>query len=440
MTVVARPPASLGRRGLLVGGLGLLTTACRDGSSDASPATPTSSGPIIQQQDAGNVISTEDVDRLVGQLNTALREGDVASMKAVAPDLHVPEWERRLGNIARFPMSSVGFQFDDSYDRQVNASGGPLDIDANVVLTHRIADVDSREVVQVYRFGLAKAAPDAEVHITEIRGPYESASPAPWDLTDDWDVLVGDHVVLTARSGDMGRARAALPSIDAGAAAAMDVIAPPQGVSKVFIALADPGSPLYNDGDTTSTVTEALGVAYRAGYIDPEEAASSGKGAGAKAPYASSRLLLHPSAFESSDLLRGVALHESIHAMAFQWGDGDPWPTEGLARWAEAGFAAGLRGASWRDSIRSGFAGFASRMGGHRYFDYDVFHQSAYESVNYNCAAAVYGYLESDGGRDEALRFARLAYGKTLEEAVEALGFADQAALFDRVQGWVDAL
>jgi hypothetical protein len=439
MPVLARPHASLGRRGLLLGGLGLLTTACSDGSSGASPSKPTSSGPIIHEQDAGNVISTADLDELASRLNQALRDADVQAMKEVAPTIRVAEWERRLENIARFPMSEVGFEFDQTYDRQVNASGGPLQIEAHFALTHQISDVDSRPVVQVYWVDLEKRTPDSPVRITSLEGPHDDSSPAPWDLADDWEVLTGDHVVLVARPTDAARARASLASIDAGVARAMDVIAPPDGVTKAFVALADASTPLYRDGETTS-ISEYAGVAFRAGYVDPQEAARSGKGAGRNAPYASSRILLLPAAFGSASGLEDVAMHETIHAMASQWGIGDPWPAEGLARWAEAGFAAGLRSSpTYAPSIRSGFAGFAQRMRGVGGIDYDVFHDPDTEAANYNCAAAVYGYVESRGGREAVLEFGRKVYSETVVDAAKVIGEPSQAALFGKVQQWVQS-
>ncbi len=412
----------------------------RSASPAAATSPPPISQPIIRTQDAGTVIDRTEIDALVGRLDGALDDADVRAMKAVAPDLDVAEWRRRLAGLARYPMVDLDFQFDETLDRQVNASGGPLRIDATVVLTHQIAQVDSRPAVQVYRFGLEKRNPQDALRITTIAGPDDPTSPAPWDL-GGWRVLESDHVVLTATPQDLARARTTLPVIDRGVARAMRLIPPPVGVSKVFVALADPDSPLYADGRTSTTIRESVGFAKTIGYVDPQQAASTGRGAGPTAPYAGSRVVLHPTAFTSDSWLEGVALHETVHAMAGQWGSADPWPTEGLAQWAESGGVAGLRtDRRVRDLVTTGFPGFARTMRGTRATDYSVFHDPETQLQNYYGAGAVYGYLESRGGRRAVVRFARLAYTGSLATAIATVGERDEATLFRHVQRWVDTL
>lgn len=433
-------PARLGRRALLAGAGGLFLTGCSGGGSEpaAKPEqSPSSSGPIVHEQDAGTVISQADIAELVGKMDAAVRNADAAALGAVAAKIHEPVWQRRLDNLARFPLDEIGFVFDKSLGRQVNASGGRIETDAYIALTHRIAGVDARPVVQIYSATLAKAGPDAPVRIIDMDDhPDGEGSPAAWDL-EDWDAVESQHVVAAARREDMGLLRANLAAIDAGAAEALALIDPPEGVSRTFVVYARPDNPIYGGNMDIPTVKEALGLAIRVGFIDPSQAARSGRGAGAKAAYAGSRLVLHPSAFGSADLVRKVAKHESIHALAFQWGDGDPWPTEGLARWGEYGGAAGLLADGFEGSaIRNGFAGFAARMRGNGSFSYERFHAAAYESVNYACAAAVYAFLEDRGGAREALRFAQLAYSQSRDDACRKLGFRDQDALFGKVLQW----
>ncbi len=433
-------PARLGRRALLAGAGGLFLSGCSGGSGGGSAArptgSPTPSGPIVHEQDAGTVITRADIDALLGRMDAAIRNADAAALKEVAPKVHVPVWQRRLDNLARFPLDEIGFAFDDSLDRQVNASGGRVETTVYIALTHRIAGVDARPVVQIYGATLLKADPEAPVRIVEMDDhPDDEGSPAAWDL-EDWDAVEAEHVVVAARREDIGLVRSNLATIDEGVAAALALIPPPPGVERTYLVLADPESRIYESNENLPVVKESDGFAMRVGYIDPSQAAKSGKGAGAKAAYAGSRLVLHPGAFSTSSRLREVAMHESIHGLAFQWGDADPWPTEGLATWGDSGGRAGLLGDSYYGPmIRSGFAGFAERMRGDRSFSYEQFH-GAYRSANYACAAAVYAYLESRGGRDEALEFARLAYADGRDEACRTLGDRDQQTLFGKVLQW----
>lgn len=433
-------PALLGRRALLAGAGGLLLSGCSGGGGDepAAKGSPsaTPSGPIVHEQDAGTVITRADIDALLGRMDAAIHDADAAALKEVAPKVRIPVWQRRFDNLARFPLDEIGFAFDDSIDRQVNASGGRVETTVYIALTHRIAGVDARPVVQIYGAKLAKADPEAPVRVVEMDDhPDDVGSPAAWDL-EDWDAVEAEHVVVAARREDIGLVRSNLAAIDEGVAAALALIPPPPGVERTYLVLADPDSRIYESHDKAPVVKESDGFAMRVGYIDPSEAARSGQGAGAKAAYAGSRLVLHPGAFSSTTRLREVAMHESIHGLAFQWGDADPWPTEGLATWGDSGGRAGLLGDGYYGPmIRSGFAGFAERMRGDRSFSYELFH-GAYRSANYACAGAVYAYLESRGGREEALEFARLAYSDGRDEACRKLGDRDQQTLFGKVLQW----
>lgn len=434
-------PARLGRRALLTGAGGLFLSGCSGGSGGGSAtkptASPTPSGPIVHEQDAGTVITQADIDELLGRMDAAVRHADAAALKAVAPKVHEPIWQQRLDNLSRFPLDEIGFVLDDSVGRQVNASGGRVETDVYIALTHRISGVDSRPVVQIYGATLLKTGPDAPVRVVDMDDhPDDEGSPAAWDL-DDWDAVESKHVVVAARREDIGQVRANLATIDAGVAAALALIPPPPGVDRTFLVLASPESPIYGGNENLPVVKEADGFAMRVGYIDPSQAAKSGKGAGAKAAYAGSRLVLHPGAFSSGGRLREVSMHESIHGLAFQWGDADPWPTEGLATWGELGGRAGLLADSYYGpTIRAGFGAFAERMRGDRSMDYLTFHDQTYRPSNYACAAGAYAFLESRGGKAEALRFARLAYSEGRDEACRKLGYRDQETFFGKVAQW----
>ena len=254
------------------------------------------------------MVTDLEIDALVARLDAGLRRGDVRALAAVAPGIDVAAWRRRVTTLRRFPLDSVRFGLDRTLGRQVNASGGPVDLTAYLVLTHRIVDCDASPVTQAYDARLTKPGRDATLTITRLR-QTDATSPAPWDL-GDYRVVQGDHVVLAATRDDLPRARAGLPRIDAGVARAMALIPPADGVSRLFVALADPGCGPVRPGPAP----EYTGLTRRVG--EP-----------------GSRVVLHPAAFGSPDGLQRVALHESVHALAHQWGPGAPaWPAEGHAR------------------------------------------------------------------------------------------------------------
>ena len=247
-------------------------------------------------------------------------------------------------------------------------------------------------------------------------------------------------MVLTATPQDLARARATLPVIDRGVARAMRLIPPPVGVSKVFVALADPDSPLYADGRTSTTIRESVGFAKTIGYVDPQQAASTGRGAGPTAPYAGSRVVLHPTAFTSDSWLEGVALHETVHAMAGQWGSADPWPTEGLAQWAESRWC--RRAAHRPPSPRPGddrlprVRPHHARHPGHRLRRCSTTRRPSCRTTT---APAPSTATSSRGaGGVPSLRFARLAYTGSFATAIATVGERDEATLFRHVQRWVD--
>lgn len=428
----------LDRRALLLGAAGAaLVTGCGGkGAATSKKASP--SGPIIRSQDPGTVIATEDIKGLVTRLNTALRAGDVRGMKAAVPDLDVREWTSRLRSMGNFPLEDLGFVFEDSSDRQVNASGGPLDINANVVLTHRIKGCDSRVVVQPYSARLTKADKAAEVRAESLSGPHEDD--APWDLPGTWDVIEGDHVVVAARDNRLPLLRQYLGAIDEGAAAAMRIVAPAGGISKMSITVAEAGSTVFGGLDM-----DRNGFAARMTYIDPEVAAREGVRARKDSDaFATSRIVLRPGVFTSASYVRETALHESIHGLALKWGFGPgPWIAEGLATWADSGLAAGFRRSANVGLAKTGFPAFRRRfLGLEATDDYPLFQRQDARTVqtNYACAGAVYACIDDTEGRARALELGRLLYGEPLVTAMQKFGAGSQDKLFGKVDTWVRGL
>jgi hypothetical protein len=427
----------LDRRALLLGAAGTaLVAGCGDGSGTAKKAK--SSGPIIRSQDPGTVIATDDIKGLVTRLNAALRDGDVAGMRSVIPDLDVREWRSRLRSMRNFPLEDLGFVFEDSSDRQVNASGGPLDINVNVVLTHRIKGCDSRVVVQPYSARLTKQDKDAEVRAESFSGPAEDD--APWDLPGTWDVIEGKHVVVAARDSRLPLLKGYLGAIDEGAAAAMQIVAPAGGISKMSITVAEENSTVFGGLDMDRT-----GFAARMTYIDPEVAAREGvKARKDSDAFATSRIVLRPTVFTSQSYVRETALHESIHGLALKWGFAPgSWIAEGLATWADSGLAAGYRRSSNAGLAKAGFSAFRRRFLGFRATDdYDLFQRQDAHTVqtNYACSGAVYACIDDTEGRARALELGRLLYGEPLVTAMQKFGEGSQDKLFGKVEQWVNGL
>lgn len=426
------------RRALLLGATGTALVAGCGGGGGTKPKAAKSSGPIIREQDPGTVIATEDIKGLVTRLNTALRKGDVRGMKAAIPDLDVHEWTARLRSMRNFPLEDLGFVFEDSSDRQVNASGGPLDITANVVLTHRIKGCDSRVVVQPYDARLIKQDKDAEVRAESFTGPLDDD--APWDLPGTWDVIEGDHVVVAARDHRLPLLRQYLGAIDEGAAAAMQIIAPAGGISKMSITVAEESSTVFGGLDM-----DRVGFAARMVYIDPEVAAREGVRARKDSDaFATSRIVLRPSVFTTQSYVREASLHESIHGLALKWGfQPGPWIAEGLATWADSGLAAGYRRSSNAGLAKAGFSSFRGRFLGLRAtLDDDLFQRQDDRTVqtNYACAGAVYACIDDTEGRARALELGRLLYGEPLVTAMEKFGEGTQDKLFGKVEQWVQGL
>lgn len=426
------------RRALLLGAAGTaLVAGC--GGGGTKPKAAKSSGPIIREQDPGTVIATEDIKDLVTRLNTALRKGDVRGMKAAIPDLEVGEWTARLRSIRNFPLEDLGFVFEDSSDRQVNASGGPLDIDANVVLTHRIKGCDSRVVVQSYSAQLSKKDKDAEVRAESLSGPLDE-NDAPWDLPGTWDVIEGKHVVVAARDHRLPLLRQYLGAIDDGAAAAMKIVAPAGGISKMSITVAEKSSQVFGGLDM-----DRVGFASRMDYIDPEVAAREGvKARKDSDAFATSRIVLRPSVFTSQSYVRETSLHESIHGLALKWGSGPgPWIAEGLATWADSGLAAGYRRSANVGLAKAGFSSFRRRfLGFEATLNYELFQRQDAHTVqtNYACSGAVYACIDDTEGRARTLELGRLLYAHPLVTAMEKFGEGTQDKLFGKVEKWVQGL
>ncbi|MBF4162949.1 hypothetical protein [Nocardioides acrostichi] len=436
-----------GRRAFVLGaGLVVLGGCSRSGdapeTTSGSPGpTAGSSGPIVQQQQAGTIITPEDLDGIVDRMDAAVHAGDAAALRAVVPDLPLAQWRHRLRSMSQFPLTDLGFVFERANDRFRNASGGALEVTASLVLTHRLKGCDARLSTQSYDIRLSKEGADAPLQVADLSGPIGDQN--PWDLPGTWEVLESEHVVLICRAEHLDVARARLAAVDAGIVDAMQFIAPAKGTSRLAFTLDEPQSKVYGGG-----AVDRGGFATRVDFIDPQVAATAaGKSTRVKGDriFAGARVVVRPDGLDSTPAARELSAHEAIHALALQWAPfAAPWVAEGLAEWVSVGTASGIRNDGYAVSlIRSRFAGFADRFQGFDASWDDALFQKQDDTTvyaNYLCSAAIYAMVEETRGRDAALALGRALYEDDVESGPGTAGWGSQRALFDRTAQWVESL
>ncbi|MET1039366.1 MAG: hypothetical protein ABW075_13915 [Aeromicrobium sp.] len=416
----------------MLGSAGLILAGCGGGGTTSKPAPKaTSSGPNIVKPKTGNVVTEADVAALRDRLNAAMGSGDVKQLVAVIDpedfDLENFEkrWGRRMENFERLGFIDGEWYVGLPGGRTRNAAGGLVEYSGELVFAHTVKGCDGQQVVENMNANFRKkseAAPLELLHVGEID---ENFDPSLWDVADV-DAIETKHAWVVFRTSDAKRAKAYADRIEAGAARAFGIMPRPQGVDKVFYGLTWPAI----DGKLWGGVAvgDADAHAYYHPFLDPAELANGQKSAASRTglPLATGRVGLHESSLARPDF-EDVACHEAVHVLADQWrvsGAAPTWVVEGLAMWGESG-SGGLMA---RDGgrIRSTFGQFQSvALKG-----YDEFHQSSLEYEFYACSAAVYAYLEQDGGRDAVFETAAAFYGaETREDGAKALGRSEKDLL-----------
>lgn len=424
------------RRTLLLGSAGVVVLGACSGEKKSEP-----DGPIIVRQEAGNVVTTDDAKALVARLNQAFEERDLATLvKLTDPDSFDDKfekrWKRRFDNFERIGVVSGEWFVGQPTTRTRNASGGLVEYSGDLVFAHRVDGCDALNVVESFSGDFRKKSVDAPLEVLRVGEVVQYFDPSIWDLAKV-DAIETAHTVIVFREQEAGRAKQYAKQIESGAARAFDVMPRPEGVSKVFVGLTWPKVKETLWGG--SQLSEAAGNAYVHKFLDPGELAKGQKSAAATkgAPVATGRIGLHAATFDGRSSVSDVACHEAVHVLANQWGesaDAPDWSVEGLAGWGD--FATGSRGllATHGGRIRSQFAGFRRRMSTKN----PDFYGSAITD-NYNCAAAVYEYLEAEEGRDTMFKIAKAHYtGGPPEEQDEAAGVS-RAELLERTQKWLRA-
>lgn len=438
MTTLGGRGAGFDRRTFLVGAAGLLASACSGGGGSSDPAA-TSKGPNIVRPDAGTVVTPDDTAALAQQLNAALEARDVdALVKVIDPEDFAladvrKRWTRRFDNFQRVPVTGEWYVGVPA-GRTRNAAGGKVEYSGNLVFAHQIDGCDGQQVVETYRADFRKASEDAPLELLHVGEPEESYDPSFWDVAEI-DVIETPHAYVAFRTKDAKTAKSHAARIEAGAKRAFAVMPDPRGVDKIFYALTWPqiDGRLYGG----VAVGDADAHAYYHPFVDPAELAKGQKTAasGKGLPKATGRAGLHQASLSRADFVE-VAAHEGVHVLANPWygGSGTPtWAVEGLATWGEAGAGALMSRDGGR--IRSYFRSFEPRA----LKDYAEFHDGGREYEMYACSAAVYAYLEDQGGKDAVFEVAEAFYGSEGREAgAKALGRSEKD-LFAATRTWLGA-
>lgn len=417
------------RRTLLLGTAGLLAAGCGGQSATAPKATP--GGPNIVKPRTGTVVTEADTVDLRDRLNRAMRSGDVKELlRLIDPedydrDTFEKRWSRRLENFERLGFVDGEWYVGLPSGRTRNAAGGKVEYTGELVFAHTVKGCDGQQVVENMPSKFRKKSEDAPLELLHVGDVDESFDPSIWDVADI-DTIGTKSTWIVFRKQDAKRAKAFADEIEAGAKRAFAVMPRPQGVDKIFYALTWPAI----DGKLWGGVAlgEADAHAYYHPFLDPEELARGQKTPPGKKglPLATGRVGLHQASFSRPDF-RAVAAHEGVHVLADQWyvrGETPTWAVEGLAEWGSLGSNALMARNGGR--IRSAFGEFSSVA----LKDYDAFHSSPREYEFYQCAAAVYAYLEDQKGRDAVYETAEAFYSaETRKDGASKLGRSEKDLL-----------
>ncbi len=414
---------------LLAAGAGVLTACSEDEPTALDPqrtGRPRRRRKKKQQQKAGeNALTQADLDALAQELTDLLDGGDRQAFLDYARPSDPTQWEQMWDGLHAVPTIERSFLLQSADERWRNAEGGPVNATVRGVVAYRIDGCDAEPFAHLCDLTVFK--PPKRGARVQMLGPLRDSTAAPW-LLAPVQAVVGSRVVLISRVADAVVAERILADVDAGAARAMDAVLPPSGVSRICITLGWPEARERLYGGSNG---DFIGSAHNYRAVDPQELADTGQ-RGRGEVFDGSRVVIDIGALSAQGPEK-VAAHESVHALAFQWGQSaPPLYAEGLARYVELGEEETGRAARslGPDRYRSFAARVSARPGRRAFYD------PTWVEENYTGAAATCAYVSQERGRAALLDLVRAAYDGAPDPARSVLG-TSQRALLRSTRRWL---
>jgi hypothetical protein len=372
------------------------------------------------------VLTQADLDEVARRLTEHLEGDDLQAFLAATRPSDSGMWRRMWEGLHAVPTVDRRFLLQSARPGWRNRRGGPVSAVVRGVVAYRIEGCDAEPMAHLCDLSVFKS-PGGAVRVQTL-GPLRDEGAAPWLLTPVSAATAG-NVVLISRATDAGTARQILSAVDRGAGRALDFILPPAGVSKICVTLGWPGA---EDTLYGGSAGEFVGSAHSYRYVDPQELAETGR-RGPGEVFQGSRVVIEPGAMVAQGA-EAVTAHESIHALAFQWGrSAPPLYAEGLARYFELGARGTVRAA--RSLGAEAYRDFARRITARP--GRAAFYDATWQEANYTAAAMTCAHVAREYG-DGALRdLVRAAYDGSDDPARTVLAMS-QEALLREVAAWLE--
>jgi hypothetical protein len=425
----------LSRRAVVTGAGLVLLSACSD--DDEAPAQGNDRrrrrrrrGREDRAEGSGGgrdvtVLGQSDLDEVSSRLTALLDGDDLDAFLTYARPSDSAGWRRMWEGLHTVPTVDRRFHLQSARPEWRNRKGGPVTATMRGVVAYRIEGTDAQPMAHLFDLSVFKS-PDGEVRVQAL-GPVRDPDAAPWLLTKV-AAVTAPHVVLISRDVDAAVARDALADVERGAARALDFLPPPAGVSKICVTL---GWPRARERLYGGNGGEFVGSAHNYRYVEPQVLADTGT-RDSHESFAGSRVVVDPGAMAGQGA-EAVSAHESVHALAFQWGPGaPPLYAEGLARWFEIGPGETERAA--RRLGAQGYRAFARRVTERP--GRAAFYNPAWQERNYTGAALTCLYVAREHGEGTLRDLVRAAYEGAADPAREVLG-KPQRELLREVAAWL---
>jgi hypothetical protein len=380
-----------------------------------------------QQARAGQTVLTQaDLEEVARKLTEHLEGDDLQAFLAATRPSDSAMWRRMWEGLHAVPTTDRRFLLQSARPGWRNRRGGPVSAVVRGVVAYRIEGCDAEPMAHLCDLSVFKS-PDGAVRVQTL-GPLRDEGSAPWLLTPVSAATAG-NVVLISRATDAGTAGQILSAVDRGAGRALDFIAPPAGVSKICVTLGWPGA---EDTLYGGSAGEFVGSAHSYRYVDPQQLAETGR-RGPGEVFQGSRVVIEPGAMAAQGA-EAVTAHESIHALAFQWGQSaPPLYAEGLARYFELGAPGTVRAA--RRLGAAAYRDFARRVTARP--GRAAFYDETWQEANYTAAAMTCAHVAREHGGGALRDLVRAAYDGAADPARTVLAMS-QDALLREVAAWLE--